>query len=475
MGLPQPAKQRVDIEQSTQWVTVDHSIGISTQEAVDALDSLKQQTKEDNTGGAMEPCILTRNTEQHTPSSDTPQAGICRQKKNLINMYKEFFRKEAVDELDFLKQQTKEDNTRGAMEPRILTRKTEQHTPSSDTPQPLDGNDTKSSQLFGQLQAVSLPSVQPNMQICKECTDLSYPNGESLVQHSILGPDGLSRQRTGYISGIKVQYPMNTELSDISSLVPANLSQDNLDGRSSTSEHSSTDIHDSQLSESLEEISTAYSSTSEEEFSSLCVEQHIPKQISSRFSHPTSGHGVSDNSPYRTVYVPEELTSSFLVAAAANTAQNLETCGIIAGTLQVNMNAEYFVATALIIPKQKSTSYTCEATNEEEILEVFEQMCSPSYLGWIHTHPTQDCFMSSVDLHNHYSYQKDLPEAFAIVMAPSKGEQNAFHLTVPDGMGDIGGCDARGFHPHDMETYEECSHLQWRSALSLHVVDLREW
>ncbi|KAG8056609.1 hypothetical protein GUJ93_ZPchr0002g23536 [Zizania palustris] len=116
----------------------------------------------------------------------------------------------------------------------------------------------------------------------------------------------------------------------------------------------------------------------------------------------------------------------------------------------------------------------CEATNEEEILEVFEQMCSPSYLGWIHTHPTQDCFMSSVDLHNHYSYQKDLPEAFAIVMAPSKGEQNTFHLTVPDGMGDIGGCEARGFHPHATETYEECSHLQWRSALSLHVVDLRE-
>ena len=25
--------------------------------------------------------------------------------------------------------------------------------------------------------------------------------------------------------------------------------------------------------------------------------------------------------------------------------------------------------------------------------------------GWIHTHPSQECFLSSVDLHMHYSYQ----------------------------------------------------------------------
>ncbi|KAG8056608.1 hypothetical protein GUJ93_ZPchr0002g23631 [Zizania palustris] len=167
-------------------------------EAIDELDSMKQQIEEDNIGGAMQPCILTHKTRQHTSSSDTPRDGICRRKNNIIDLYEEFFRKEeeAINELDYLKQQTEEDNTGGAMEPCILTHKTVQHTPSSDTPQLLDGSDNKSSELFGQLQVVSLASVHPDRKICKD--------GESLVQHSILGSDGLSGQRTGYIFGIKV-------------------------------------------------------------------------------------------------------------------------------------------------------------------------------------------------------------------------------------------------------------------------------
>jgi hypothetical protein len=42
-------------------------------------------------------------------------------------------------------------------------------------------------------------------------------------------------------------------------------------------------------------------------------------------------------------------------------------------------------------------------------------LCS---LGWVHTHPTQTCFMSSVDLHTHAGYQTLLDESVAIVMAP---------------------------------------------------------
>jgi STAM-binding protein len=39
-------------------------------------------------------------------------------------------------------------------------------------------------------------------------------------------------------------------------------------------------------------------------------------------------------------------------------------------------------------------------------------------LGWIHTHPTQTCFMSSRDLHTHAGYQVMMPESVAIVCAP---------------------------------------------------------
>ncbi|CAN0515532.1 unnamed protein product, partial [Ectocarpus sp. 8 AP-2014] len=44
-------------------------------------------------------------------------------------------------------------------------------------------------------------------------------------------------------------------------------------------------------------------------------------------------------------------------------------------------------------------------------------------LGWIHTHPKQDCFMSSVDLHTHCGYQLMLPEAVAVVYAPSDNKK----------------------------------------------------
>lgn len=39
-------------------------------------------------------------------------------------------------------------------------------------------------------------------------------------------------------------------------------------------------------------------------------------------------------------------------------------------------------------------------------------------LGWIHTHPQFDVFLSSVDLHNQLGYQSQLKEAIAIVYSP---------------------------------------------------------
>uniref|UniRef100_A0A0A9DDV3 Mov34/MPN/PAD-1 family protein n=1 Tax=Arundo donax TaxID=35708 RepID=A0A0A9DDV3_ARUDO len=69
----------------------------------------------------------------------------------------------------------------------------------------------------------------------------------------------------------------------------------------------------------------------------------------------------------------------FLRVAEANTVKNLETCGILAGTLKKRT----FYVTTLIIPKQKSTSDSCQATNEEEIFEIQDKGSLLS-LGWIH-------------------------------------------------------------------------------------------
>lgn len=184
----------------------------------------------------------------------------------------------------------------------------------------------------------------------------------------------------------------------------------------------------------------------------------------------------------RTVFLPRDLRHSFLHLASKNTTRGLETLGLLCGHLLRNA----FFVTALLLPPQTSTSDTCEMTDEGEI--VVDQFVStrstpdprPSsghdhskpistvkeghedstgsdmmVLGWIHTHPTQTCFLSSRDLHTHVWYQSSLPESIAIVCAPSKSaglgsEWNAFRLTDPPGMNVVRNCRRDGvFHPHE--------------------------
>jgi STAM-binding protein len=124
---------------------------------------------------------------------------------------------------------------------------------------------------------------------------------------------------------------------------------------------------------------------------------------------------LENGNPLRTVFLPPTLREKFLEIAAPNTRNNLETCGMLCGTLISNA---LFVS-KVIIPEQESTSDTCETVNES----AFFDYCAAEdlmVLGWIHTHPTQTCFMSSRDLHTHCGYQIMMPESIAIVCAPSK-------------------------------------------------------
>jgi STAM-binding protein len=124
---------------------------------------------------------------------------------------------------------------------------------------------------------------------------------------------------------------------------------------------------------------------------------------------------LENGSPLRTVFLPPTLREKFLSIAATNTRANLETCGILCGTLISNA---LFIS-HLVIPEQKSTSDTCETVNESALFDYCDSE-DLMVLGWIHTHPSQTCFMSSRDLHTHCGYQVMMPESIAIVCAPSK-------------------------------------------------------
>nr|GMC89341.1 AMSH-like ubiquitin thioesterase 1 [Ipomoea batatas] len=141
------------------------------------------------------------------------------------------------------------------------------------------------------------------------------------------------------------------------------------------------------------------------------VQDLIPKsspqvpETEGGLDNPMPDNLVRSEEPLQ-LHISTALMDSFMKLAKSNTNKNLETCGVLAGSLKTGK----FYVTALIIPKQESTSDSCQTTNEEEIFEVQDKR-SLFPLGWIHTHPTQSCFMSSIDVHTQYSYQVMLPRS----------------------------------------------------------------
>ncbi|KAG5062065.1 hypothetical protein AAZV13_02G031700 [Glycine max] len=132
----------------------------------------------------------------------------------------------------------------------------------------------------------------------------------------------------------------------------------------------------------------------------------------SQSSHVTafnSGHGSSklDNestssNTIRDVHISMRLMEDFLDLAKENTGKDLETCGIRGAYLEKGT----LYMTTLIIPKQESASYSCQATNEEEVFKILnERSLYPE--GWIHMM---------------------IPEAFAIVLAPNDTSRSTYCL-----------------------------------------------
>ena len=182
---------------------------------------------------------------------------------------------------------------------------------------------------------------------------------------------------------------------------------------------------------------------------------------------------LENGTPLRTIFLPPDLRDRFLLIALPNTRANLETCGILCGTLVSNA---LFIS-KLVIPDQESTSDTCETINESELFDYVDGE-DLMVLGWIHTHPTQTCFMSSRDLHTHGGYQVMMPESIAVVCAPSKGDWGVFRLTDPPGMNTVLNCTQTGlFHPHaESNIYTDAlrpGHVYEAKGLEFDVVDLR--
>ncbi|KAB7504158.1 STAM-binding protein-like A [Armadillidium nasatum] len=183
----------------------------------------------------------------------------------------------------------------------------------------------------------------------------------------------------------------------------------------------------------------------------------------------SANHGLKEGK-LRPIMLPHELMSRFLTLAAVNTGKNIETCGVLAGKMAANK----FLITHLLIPQQVGTSDSCTTQHEEELFDQQDKYDLIT-LGWIHTHPTQTAFLSSVDLHTHCSYQLMMPEAVAVVCAPKFEETGYFTLTPYHGLNFIANCRESGFHPHPSEPplFQSADHVLIDASLKIQVIDLR--
>lgn len=178
-----------------------------------------------------------------------------------------------------------------------------------------------------------------------------------------------------------------------------------------------------------------------------------------------------DTKVLRRVVVPVKVMTLFQAMAQSNTHKNIETCGVLTGKLERNE----LIITHMILPKQKGTSDSCMTMNEEEIFD-YQDQHNLITIGWIHTHPTQTAFLSSVDLHTHCPYQLLMPEAIAIVCSPKYNETGFFNLTPNYGLPFIANCRKTGFHPHPTEPplFMVADHVRIENSAPLEVLDLRK-
>ncbi|KAF8394639.1 hypothetical protein HHK36_020853 [Tetracentron sinense] len=385
---------------------------------------------------------------------------------------------------------------------------------------------------------ISSNSVQFDKQLQKLSLILPLPKDETLSRHSILGPNGLRGQWLGPSTGINVSCHMTCsfyvklQLPLLTCIMWYSLNQggqygivavkDGDPGGDRSEMESVLSLDDGRWLCPVEESCSLSNNDTNKDISQLnIIRQPSPPPVlahlqqdffpisPSKVADPRPGpaqlsqDGMPSSNSYQHLHIPVKMMEDFLRLARTNTAKNLETCGILAGSLENRV----FHITTLIVPKQESTSDSCQTINEEEIFDVQDNL-SLFPLGWIHvhrdvmfmnvgalppsayylsdsccdfqTHPSQTCFMSSVDLHTHYSYQIMLPEAIAIVMAPTdtSSPHGIFHLSDPGGVSVIRNCQQRGFHPHEeppdgSPIYEHCSHVYMNPNLKFDVVDLR--
>lgn len=100
--------------------------------------------------------------------------------------------------------------------------------------------------------------------------------------------------------------------------------------------------------------------------------------------------------------MPETLIQEFIDRAAENTANKIETVALLGAVEEDGV----WIIRKMVFPDQKGSRDWCHPTDQGELDQATHLIEEGLIvIGWIHSHPSQDCFLSSVDLHTQLNYQ----------------------------------------------------------------------
>ena len=157
--------------------------------------------------------------------------------------------------------------------------------------------------------------------------------------------------------------------------------------------------------------------------------------------------------------VPDFVVAKFKIFAENNFKAGIESLGYLFGKKVhiAKYKRELWVVECLFLPLQTGTKDTCQVSSSHRAERVVE-LCEKSkweLVGWIHTHPTYDAFLSSVDQHMHFMWQRDNKDCVAAVVGRD-GNTQFFRLSDA-GMDFIPKCTGDGpdgFHVHPPDMFE---------------------
>jgi len=157
----------------------------------------------------------------------------------------------------------------------------------------------------------------------------------------------------------------------------------------------------------------------------------------------------------RDVQFPEPLLNTFIDSAWSNSPTN-EFMGRLTGKVTFmgkgKDRKEVVLIDGLFLPKQTGDQWNVWEPADDQIphqMLTYIQETESNVIGWVHSRPTFDSFLSSVDLHTQHMLQREQPLAVAIVIDKNK-EARVMRIT-DTGMKVISSCeqDPTTFHKHD--------------------------